>query len=373
VSTKVTPEPMADRRKDSPLRERLRSRSAKRNGTLALGTSAAMARIAALAWAAGALFALASLLLPDTTVNDEGLLAVVAGVAAAAAVVLFVVFDRVPAWGFQVMIAGGTVVASVAAYAWGSASAYEPLPYIWITLFAFYFFTLRAALLHLALVGAGYAIALAAESPPGDPLDGWLATLGTLLVSGMFVLLVRERMFALVASLGDAAHRDALTELLNRRGFDEILDVELERARRSDTPLSLLLGDLDHFKRLNDDHGHAAGDAELRRVARTLRVAKRRFDIAARVGGEEFALLAPDCDEQGAYALAERMRAEVDLGSARGARTLTISFGVATFPHHCESADELMHAADEALYTAKRLGRNRSVVSATERTRARSP
>jgi diguanylate cyclase (GGDEF)-like protein len=368
---------MAPNRKDSPLRDRLRSRSAKRNGIEALGTSASMARIAAFAWAAGALLALVSLLLPDAAVNDEGLLAVVAGVAAAAAAVLLVVFDRIPSWGFQVMVAGGTVVASVGAYAWGSASAYEPLPYIWIILFAFYFFTLRAALLHLALVGAGYAIALAAESPPGDPLDGWLATLGTLLVSGMFVLLIRDRTLALVASLGDAAHRDALTELLNRRGFNEILDVELERARRSDTPLSLLLGDLDHFKRLNDDHGHAGGDAELRRVARTLRVAKRRFDIAARVGGEEFALLAPDCDEHGAYTLAERMRAEVDLGSAGGNRTLTISFGVATFPQHGESADELLRAADEALYTAKRLGRNRSVVSgadagATERTRARS-
>jgi diguanylate cyclase (GGDEF)-like protein len=342
-----------------------------------LGTSAAMARIAAFAWAAGALFALVSVLLPDTAVNDEPLLALVAGVAAVAAVVLFVVFDRVPSWGFQVMVAAGTAVASVAAYAWGSVSAYQPLPYMWITLFAFYFFTLRTALLHLALIGAGYAIALAAESPPGDPLDGWLATVGTLLLSGMFVMLVRGRMIALVARLGDAAHRDALTELLNRRGFDEILDVELERARRSDTPLSLLLGDLDHFKRLNDELGHAAGDAELRRVARTLRVAKRRFDVAARVGGEEFALLAPDTDEQGASSLAERMRTEVDLGGAHGQRTLTISFGVATFPLHGESADDLLRAADQALYTAKRLGRNRSVVSgsdvSTERTRAQSP
>jgi diguanylate cyclase (GGDEF)-like protein len=359
-----------------PLRERLRSRRAKWNGVEALGTSASMARIAAFPWAAGALFALVSVMVPDAAVNDEALLAVVAGVAAAAAVALFMAFDRVPPWGVQPMLAGGTVVASVAAYAWGSASAYEPLPYMWITLFAFYFFSLPAALIHMALIAAGYAIALAAEAPPGDPLDGWLATIGTLLVSGMFVLLLRGRMVALVASLGDAAHRDALTELLNRRGFDEIFDIELERARRSDTPLSLLLGDLDHFKRLNDELGHAAGDAELKRVARTLRVAKRRFDIAARVGGEEFALLAPDCDEQGAYILAERLRAEVDLGPAQGELTRTISFGVATFPQHGGSADDLLRAADQALYAAKDLGRNRSVVSdadeATERTPARS-
>jgi diguanylate cyclase (GGDEF)-like protein len=365
------------RSKDSPLRERLRSGSASWNGVEALGTSAAMARIAAVAWAAGAVFALVSLLLPDATVNDEALLVVVAGVAAAAALALFVLFDRVPPWGFQLMLAGGTVIASVAAYAWGSASAYQPLPYMWITLFAFYFFSLRSALAHMTLIGGGYAIALAAESPPGDPLDGWLATLGTLLLSGMFVLLVRGRMVALVARLGDAAHRDALTELLNRRGFDEIFDIELERARRSDTPLSVVLGDLDHFKRLNDEHGHAAGDGELRRVARTLRVAKRRFDVAARLGGEEFALLAPDCDEHGAYALAERMRIEVDRGPAGRHKTRTISFGVATFPLHGESAEELLRAADRALYAAKSLGRNRSVISdaapSTERTRARSP
>jgi GGDEF domain-containing protein len=190
----------------------------------------------------------------------------------------------------------------------------------------------------MALVGAGFAVALAAESPPGHALDGWLATVGTLLVSGMFVLLVRGRVLALVASLGDAAHRDSLTELLNRRGFEEIFDIELERAKRSDTPLSLVLGDLDRFKRLNDRYGHGAGDAELRRVARALRVARRRFDVAARIGGEEFALLAPD---------------------------------------HGESTDELLLAADQALYAAKDLGRNRTVVSgagaATEHARARTP
>ena len=144
-------------------------------------------------------------------------------------------------------------------------------------LFAFYFFTLPAALVHLGLAMTGYALALAAEAPPGSHMDGWLATTGTLLAGGLFVLAVRDRMTALVAGFADAAHRDELTELLNRRGFQEVFDLELERARRAETPLSLIVGDLDRFKRVNDEHGHQAGDDALRRVARTIRSGQARL------------------------------------------------------------------------------------------------
>jgi diguanylate cyclase (GGDEF)-like protein/putative nucleotidyltransferase with HDIG domain len=351
---------------DPPLRERLRWRNATRNGVETPATRATMARAGALFWAAGACFALISVLVPDTAVNDEGLLVAVAAVALVAAAVLLIAYDRLPPWGFQLGVVCGTAAASVAAYAWGSESSYGPLPYLWVILFAYYFFSLQGALVHTALIGAGYAIALAAGSPPGNHVDGWIATVGTLLVGGMFVLLVRDRMVSLVESLSEAAHRDALTELLNRRGFEEVFDLELERARRSDAPLSLIVGDLDRFKRVNDRHGHAAGDAALKRVARTIRSSKRRIDSAARIGGEEFALLAPESDEHGAYMLAERVRADIESEFAKPDEQLTISFGVATFPLHGQSSDGLLRAADQALYAAKRLGRNRSVISSAE-------
>ena len=180
--------------------------------------------------------------------------------------------------------------------------------------------------------------------------------------------MVRDHIARLIRRLSDAAHSDHLTGLLNRRGFQNVFDTELERARRADQALSLIVGDLDRFKRVNDAHGHAAGDDVLTRVAGAIAGAKRGFDSAARVGGEEFAVLAPDCDEHGAFMLAERIRAAVhEALVARDPDTsLTISFGISTFPLHGQSADALLRTADQALYAAKRLGRNRSVISSAE-------
>jgi diguanylate cyclase (GGDEF)-like protein/putative nucleotidyltransferase with HDIG domain len=321
-----------------------------------------MARWGTVFFALGGFFGLFSLILPDTEVDDRTLLLAVAIASLAAALTLGVVYDRMPKPGFHVALAAGSVAVSLAMYAWGHESSYGPLPYVWVMLFAFYFFSLPAALIHLGIAMTGYALALAAESPSGSHVDGWLATTGTLLAGGLFVLVVRDRMSELIAGLADAAHRDHLTELLNRRGFQEEFDLELERARRAEAALSLIVGDLDRFKRVNDEFGHHAGDEALRRVAATIRSSKRGFDVAARIGGEEFALLAADSEAHGAYMLAERIRTEIE----REGEGLTISFGIATFPVHGASSEALLRAADQALYAAKRLGSNRTVISSAE-------
>jgi diguanylate cyclase (GGDEF)-like protein/putative nucleotidyltransferase with HDIG domain len=323
-----------------------------------------MARAGAVFGVAGGLFAFVSVAVPDTAVNDEGLLAITGAASIVLAVLLLIAYDQLPMIGFHVAAAIGILLASVAVYAWGIESGYAPLPYVWVALGVFYFFPLRAALFHLALAAGGYAAALAAESPSGQVIDGWIATVGTLLVAGLFVGIVRDRLATLIAHLTDAARRDPLTDLFNRRAFEEIFDIELERARRTGAPLSVIVGDLDRFKRLNDEYGHQEGDAALRRIGRSIREAKRRFDSAARVGGEEFALLAPDCDEHGAYMLSERIRADVQRSFSD--TPLTASFGIATYPLHGQSAEALLRAADQALYAAKRLGRNRSVISSAE-------
>ena len=281
---------------------------------------------------------------------------------------LLVVNERVPEWTYHPIGVLGTAVSTAAAYGWGSASAYGPLLYVWVTVFAFYVFARGPALVHLALMAAGYALALVLENPVENPLDGWLATIGTLVGTGLFVSFVRDRLGDMLHRLREAAHRDPLTDLLNRRGFQQVFDTELERARRADQSLSLIVGDLDRFKRVNDAHGHAAGDDVLRRVADAIGGAKRGFDSASRVGGEEFAVLAPDCDEHGAYMLAERIRVAVHEALSEESRdsALTISFGISTFPTHGQSADGLLGTADQALYAAKRLGRNRSVISSAE-------
>jgi diguanylate cyclase (GGDEF)-like protein len=353
---------------DPPLRERVRWRKASQEAVEAPATRAMMARTAALLAGAGALICLLGSFVPGEAQFDDDVLLVAAAASALLAAGLLVAFDNIPADAFHPIVALATAIATAAAYGWGTESAYGPLPYVWVTVFAFYFFTRGAALVHLALMAAAYALALVLEDPVENPLDGWVATVATLLVVGLFVSMVREHIAALVGRLSDAAHSDHLTGLLNRRGFQNVFDSELERARRADQALSLIVGDLDHFKAVNDAHGHAAGDEVLTRVAGAIAGAKRGFDSAARVGGEEFAVLAPDCDEHGAFMLAERIRAAVHeaLVARDPGTSLTISFGISTFPLHGQSADALLRTADQALYAAKRLGRNRSVISSAE-------
>ncbi len=161
------------------------------------------------------------------------------------------------------------------------------------------------------------------------------------------------------------ATTDPLTGLLNRRALSERLTTEMERALRYDTSVALLLVDLDHFKRVNDTHGHLAGDGVLRAVAELLAEEARSSDLVARYGGEEFLVVLPETDAAGATVLAERMRERVAGHAFRAwedGHTLhvTASIGVATFPvARIESVEDLFARADAALYRAKADGRDR--------------
>jgi diguanylate cyclase (GGDEF)-like protein len=163
---------------------------------------------------------------------------------------------------------------------------------------------------------------------------------------------------------------DALTGVPNRRIFDETFSREWARARRSGAPLSLLMVDIDLFKKHNDTYGHQAGDMCLRQVAATLKeAAKRPADLVARYGGEEFSVILPDVDEKGALVVAEKMRAAVaglkfpHINSVTG-HHVTISVGVAsTVPARGGSVTTLIAWADAALYQAKAVGRNQVILS----------
>jgi len=154
---------------------------------------------------------------------------------------------------------------------------------------------------------------------------------------------------------------DALTNLPNRRHFMETAEAEGSRFLRYGHPLSLLLFDIDHFKQINDTHGHAAGDQVLMRVSDTCMAALREQDFLGRIGGEEFAVLLPETDTAAATAVAERLRAVVEQASAgwsKGELAVTISIGVTAWTTSDEAVDPVLHRADVALYEAKRLGRN---------------
>jgi diguanylate cyclase (GGDEF)-like protein len=160
---------------------------------------------------------------------------------------------------------------------------------------------------------------------------------------------------------------DELTGLFNRRRFQEAMATEVERARRFHQPLGLVLLDIDDFKQVNDTYGHQQGDVVLREVARVLRETAREIDEPARYGGEELAVVLPGTDLEGAYNLAERVRAGIEnlelplLDGRRGALRITASFGVATLPGSADDTGGLFAAADDALYRAKREGKNRTI------------
>lgn len=157
------------------------------------------------------------------------------------------------------------------------------------------------------------------------------------------------------------AHTDPLTGLANRRHFMEVADAELARSRRYDTPLSMLMIDIDHFKEVNDAHGHRAGDRVLQQLARSCLEILREVDVAGRVGGEEFAVLLPETEVEGAFEVAERLRSAVaaaEVPREEGVPIrITVSIGVAAMDA-ATNLDTLMSQADDALYDAKRAGRN---------------
>jgi diguanylate cyclase (GGDEF)-like protein len=163
----------------------------------------------------------------------------------------------------------------------------------------------------------------------------------------------------LFSALSQMASTDELTQLANRRRFSEGLRAELARARRLESRLSLVLADIDHLKAVNDTYGHPAGDAAIRHVADVLREGRREIDLAARIGGEEFALLLPGSEPSGGLRAAERVRQRLNATEVPTIGTITVSMGVASFPEDGNSEEQLIRVADQRLYAAKEAGRNR--------------
>ena len=169
-------------------------------------------------------------------------------------------------------------------------------------------------------------------------------------------------------TLRNQSVRDGLTGLFNRRYLEASLDREINRAERHQRPLSIIMTDVDHFKKFNDNYGHETGDAVLREVGGLLQSLSRKADVACRYGGEEFILILPDASLEDATLKAEQMREAIRNLEVRHHREtvgpVTLSIGVASFPEHGAGGDALIAAADAALYRAKGAGRDRVVVAA---------
>jgi diguanylate cyclase (GGDEF)-like protein len=232
--------------------------------------------------------------------------------------------------------------------------------YVWPVLWQSYYFGRRGTILIVAWVGVAHALAL--QSLPADigyP-DRWVDVMVTMVVVGAVVDLLSERNERLVRRLAAEARVDGLTGLLNRRGFGEAGRAELSRALRSGATLGIVSFDIDHFKAVNDEFGHDAGDKVLVRLGRIFREQTRDGDLVARMGGEEFVALLVDSDVKEAVEYAERMRAAFAV-AAPGLPQSTLSAGVTAVTSPVELQPHLQ-LADAALYAAKRAGRNQTVI-----------
>lgn len=325
-----------------------------------------MARMQSGLWAGGALIALLVAVLPHPQQTSFWGFVVLAVLAASLALLLrhrgaHMTTSQLYALGFL-----GTTLITMAVYFSGedrgAPAADTEVLYVWVAIYSAYFFDRRQAVAQIAWAAVSYMAVLALGSSPETLAIRWAETVGTLAVAGILVQALRNRVEELVHRLTDAARTDPLTGLQNRRAFEETIKGEVERSRRSQRPLCLLVGDLDHFKLVNDHFGHPAGDAALVKVGQLLSAARREIDPVARTGGEEFALILPDTGGQDGYALAERLRTTIETDFAEESVPLTMSIGVASYPNHGHDPDALVAAADQALYAAKELGRNRVVV-----------
>ena len=316
-----------------------------------------MARFGAVLFAAAAVITLLGLLLPHQRQVDVAGLEIVVACSAAIAVALLLWGERVPQWVYMGVVAAGTVLVSLSVISngerHGGAAGGDEMYYLWVVLYAAYFLGRIATAAQVAFVAACYAVVLVVVHPGDVATSRWLSTVGLVVGSAVVVRLLSERIERLVASLGAAARTDSLTQLANRLAFEDAYEREAARSVRDGSRFALLLADLDHLKGINDRYGHGAGDEAICQVAATLKRTLRGGDFPARIGGDEFAVLLPGTDTTEARGIGERLAHELcERGPAELA--LGLSYGVAVSDGG-QPLDDVMRAADEALYDAKKL------------------
>ena len=251
---------------------------------------------------------------------------------------------------------GAALIAFALASTHGATDA--AVMYMWPVLWTAAFYGRRATVAIVACIAVVHAIALVTMAPGVGNVDRWVDVVVSVAVVGAVVRGLAARNERLVAHLKAEARVDALTGLLNRRGFEERLAVEIARATRDGARLAVVTFDLDHFKAVNDEQGHEAGDRALVALAAVIRGHVRGGDLAARWGGEEFVVVLPGADAEAARTLAERVRGA--LAAAGLGVTVSAGVGVAEAPFDPRA---LLAAADAAMYAAKRAGRDRTVVA----------
>ena len=266
---------------------------------------------------------------------------------------------RVPTWVINVLPSVAALMVCVPTAVDKTPSPLGPLLLTWTVTFAAAVLSARVAWTTLGVVAGAFAL-ISAVSRGVDGLILWIEVTAALTVICWMVARLQAQSNRLRARLANLARTDPLTDLFNRRGFDEALAREHARQQRGGPPMGLLLVDIDHFKQVNDSWGHQAGDQALRSLGTLLSELFRTMDTVGRIGGEEFAVLIPDCTPEQAVARAHELCDTVRERTGDWPHRITVSVGVATSSDpRTSSLDELFAVADAGLYSAKASGRDR--------------
>jgi diguanylate cyclase (GGDEF)-like protein len=274
-------------------------------------------------------------------------------------VIAFVGYTRLPHAFFHGALLFGTGLITIAGAdgAPGGEAAYA-FYYVWIVFVACLFFSIGAAALHAAVAAGAFAAILLVRDNPFE-INLLVSAIATFGATGAIVGILRARVEGVASALASEVNTDPMTGLINRRGFDAGFRAEVDRAAKLGRSLSLIICDLDRFKAVNDELGHEEGDLTLGRASAAIAEATRTSDLVARLGGEEFGVVLPETDAEGAFAVAERIRNSIRVEFDGFPVTVTASCGVAALEVGAAHED-LFRAADAALYVAKRDGRNRT-------------
>jgi diguanylate cyclase (GGDEF)-like protein len=347
---------------DPSIRERLGLRTPARPESRERAERAVAARSLMYLFAIGALVAGAALGAHVGPSLDSTRIAVTAACSGVLSIALFGAYDRVPRWALSVFLLCGSMLIEWAVYASGDPQSPFLVFYLWVAFYAFYFLGRFQAALQAIFIGVAYAVVLAQGNEPFQAQGlRWIVFTIAVVVAGLLVRMLRERIDHLIRELDAASTADMLTGLMEEHAFGELLHKELERARRSGNRVGLVVGQVDGAGSLRERVGDRRADEILADVGARVGGTIRLNDEGARVADELFAVVCPYTDERGAAIMAERASSIVRESCSEGGEPITLSFGVASYPKHGTTADALMHAARHALGEARQLGGDRAV------------
>ena len=302
----------------------------------------------------------ASMAIPGAPLADEHAVPVLGAIAYAAAIGVLFGFEKLPRWGIHALLLGVTALISWAVYASGEAGSPYTIFFVWVAMYAAFFFGPFGTALQVGAMLVGYGVALLALDGKADAgALHWVLASSALVLLAVAIQALTSRVARLVDRLTDIGRADSVTGLYNAAAFTEMLDNEIERARRSGNRLGVVIAELDDFAAVTRGPLPPQQQQLLAGVGEIFRSTPRQIDMAARLGSARFALLLPYTDEHGAHLLCERLRERI---AALEVGRVHMSFGVAAFPRMGASATAVFQAAETAVAEAHEAGGDRVIV-----------